>query len=207
MENQWLTWAKRLDAIASTGLHYCKDQFDRERYEEVAALARSMMASLGNISIDAIENLMPVHAKGYVTPKVDVRAAVIEDGEILLVREKSDGLWTLPGGFAEVGLAPSENVIKEVREEAGIRVTVTGLYSIRHKAKHAYNPDIRDFYKMYFLCQQVGEEAVTPGAEVMDAAFFAPDHLPALSRGRVIESDISGAFAFHDSPAPMAVID
>jgi NUDIX domain len=106
--------------------------------------------SLGNIPIKRIEGLLSDFAKGYATPKIDVRGAVIEDGKVLLVRERSGGLWTLPGGFADVGLSATENVIKEIHEEAGIRTSVTSLYSVRHKAKQIYDPDIRDFYKMFF---------------------------------------------------------
>jgi hypothetical protein len=103
MEDQWLKWAKRLQAIASTGLHFSKEDFDRERYREVATIAHSMLASLGNIPVERIEGLLSDFAKGYATPKIDVRGAVIDDEKVLLVREKSDGLWTLPGGFADVG--------------------------------------------------------------------------------------------------------
>jgi ADP-ribose pyrophosphatase YjhB (NUDIX family) len=125
----------------------------------------------------------------------------------LLVREKSDGLWTLPGGFADVGLSATENVIREVREEAGILVSVTGLYSVRHKAKQDYEPDIRDFYKMFFLCRHVDAEPPKPGSEIIDATFFARDGLPKLSKGRVIERDIKAAFVFHESPERPAVVD
>jgi ADP-ribose pyrophosphatase YjhB (NUDIX family) len=207
MEDQWLTWAKRLEAIASTGLHFCKDDFDRDRYREVTTIARAMLASIGNIPIKRIEGLLSDFAKGYATPKIDVRGAVIEDGRVLLVREKSDGLWTLPGGFADVGLSATENVTKEILEEAGIRVSVTGLYSVRHKAKQAYEPDIRDFYKMFFLCRHIDAGPPKPGTEIVDAAFFARDGLPQLSKGRVIESDIEAAFAFHESPARIAIVD
>ncbi|MBB3137330.1 ADP-ribose pyrophosphatase YjhB (NUDIX family) [Rhizobium pisi] len=130
VENQWLSRAKRLQAIASTGLHFCKDEFDRERYQEVADIAQAMLADLANVPIIRIKGLVSDFAKGYATPKVDVRGALIEDGKILLVQEKSDGLWTLPGGFADIGRSASENVIKETREEAGLTVSATHLYSI-----------------------------------------------------------------------------
>jgi ADP-ribose pyrophosphatase YjhB (NUDIX family) len=207
MEDQWLQWAKRLHAIASTGLHFCKDDFDRERYVEIAAVAQSMLASLGNIPIRRIEGLFSDFSKGYATPKIDVRGAIIEDGKVLLVRERSDGLWTLPGGFADVGLSATENIVKEIQEEAGIRTSVTSLYSVRHKAKHAYEPDIRDFYKMFFLCRRVGVEPPKPGPEVMDAVFFTRDRLPQLSKERVIERDIEAAFIFHESPEQKVVVD
>ena len=207
MEDQWLTWAKQLQAIASTGLHFSKNDFDRQRYRDVAAIAQSMLASLGNIPIQRIEGLLSDFAKGYATPKIDVRGAVIEDGKVLLVRERSDGLWTLPGGFADVGLSATENVTKEVWEEAGVRVLVTGLYSVRHKAKQPYEPDIRDFYKMFFLCRPIDAEPPRPGFDIMDAAYFARDRIPELSRGRVISGDIEAAFTFHDGPARAAVVD
>jgi ADP-ribose pyrophosphatase YjhB (NUDIX family) len=207
MEDQWLAWAKRLQAIASTGLHFCTNEHDRERYHELAAIAASMLASLGDIPIARVKGLISDFSKGYATPKVDVRGAVIEDGKVLLVRERSDGLWTLPGGFADVGLSPTENVIKEVREEAGIRVSVGALFSVRHKAKRAYEPDIRDFYKMFFLCHRLDAATPQPGPDTLEVAFFAPKNLPALSNGRVIASDIEAAFLFHGSSAQAPMVD
>ena len=111
MESDWLRWAKRLQAIASTGLHFGAGEFDRERYREIADIAHEMLAALGKQPIERIEGLISDFAKGYATPKVDVRGAVIEDGQVLLVREKSDGLWTLPGGYADVGISASENIV------------------------------------------------------------------------------------------------
>ncbi|RUM09096.1 NUDIX domain-containing protein [Rhizobium fabae] len=207
MENQWLSRAKRLQAIASTGLHFCKDEFDRERYQEVADIAQAMLANLANVPIIRIKGLVSDFAKGYATPKVDVRGALIEDGKILLVQEKSDGLWTLPGGFADIGRSASENVIKETREEAGLTVSATHLYSIRHKAKQPYDPDARDFYKLFFLCERRGETAPQAGLETSEVGFFPPDKLPALSRGRVVESDIHAAFDFSYGRQQFATFD
>jgi len=154
MEDQWLGWAKRLEALSTTGQHFTKDPFDRERYKDIAC---AMMSAIGNVPLERIDDLVSDSAKGYVTPKVDVRGAVIQNGKVMLVREITDGLWTLPGGFADVGLSPSENIVKEVWEEAGVKVEVTGLYSIRHKAKRDYEPDLRDFYKLFFLCRQIDD--------------------------------------------------
>src|SRR5260370_10527657 len=127
MEDQWLKWETRLHAIASAGVYFNKDDFDRERYREVATIAQSMLGSLGNIPIQRIEGLLSDFAKGYATPKVDVRGAIIEDEKVLLVREKSDGLWTLPGGFADVGLSATKNFINEIREDHAIRASSTAL--------------------------------------------------------------------------------
>lgn len=207
MEDQWLEWAKRLQALASTGLFFSKDAFDGERYGEVARIANAMLAFLATTPVSRIESLVSDFAKGYATPKVDVRGAVIEDSRILLVRERSDGLWTLPGGFADVGLSPTQNIIKELWEEASLKAEIVGLYSIRHKAKHDYDPDVRDFYKMFFLCRSVGVQAIAPNDEIMDAAFFRPDALPPLSKGRVVERDIQEAFAFDADPARLVLVD
>ena len=207
MEAQWLTYAKRLQAIASTGLHFCKDEFDRERYDEVAEIANAMLAEIGNVPIDRISSLVSDFAKGYATPKVDVRGAVVEGDTILLVRERSDGLWTLPGGFADVGRSAAQNVEKEILEEAGMRVKASRLYGVRHKAKRPDEPDARDFYKMFFLCERADDSAPVAGAETSDARFFPRERLPELSRGRVIEQDIEAAFAYADGTRHAAHFD
>ncbi|WP_457578166.1 NUDIX hydrolase [Ensifer adhaerens] len=198
MESTWLSRAKRQQAIASTGLHFCKDEFDRERYTEIASIANAMLADLADVPVARIPGLVSDFAKGYATPKIDVRGAVIEGGKILLVRERSDGRWTLPGGFADVGKSASENIVAEIREEAGLQVCATQLYSVRHKAKAAYEPDARDFYKLFFLCARSGELTMEAGIETSDVDFFAPDSLPELSRNRVLQSDILTAFAFRN---------
>jgi len=196
MEPQWLTYGKRLQAIASTGLHFTRDPFDRERYEEIEAIGNEILATLADVPIERIQGLVSDRARGYATPKVDVRGALIEEDAILLVREQSDGLWTLPGGFADVGLSPARNVEKEIFEEAGLTVSATRLYGVRHKAGSGYPPDVRDFYKMFFLCHRGDRVAARAGLETVEARFFAMDDLPPLSRGRTIESDIAAAFAF-----------
>jgi ADP-ribose pyrophosphatase YjhB (NUDIX family) len=207
MEDLWLAWAKRLQAIASTGMHYTVGQYDKERYAEIAAIANGMLAALADVPVSRIHNLVSDFAKGYSTPLVDVRAAVFEEGRILLVREISDGLWTLPGGFADVGKSPAENVVKEVWEEATIRVRAEALYSVRHKAKHEYDPDTRDFYKLFFLCERLDATAPQPGPEIAAAGFFGPEEIPPLSTGRILEKDIVAAFEFRAHPHKLSRFD
>lgn len=194
MEDVWLTRAKRIQAIASTGLHYAQDDYDRERYKELATLANEMLSDLGQVPVSRIEGLVSDFAQGYATPRVDVRGALIEDGRILLVREKTDGKWALPGGFADVGQSPAENIVKEMREEAGITVTARHLYDLRHKARHGYDADARDFYKLMFLCDRSDSAPLVPGHETLGAEFFAPDDLPELSLARTLPDDIANAF-------------
>jgi len=200
MEDQWLGRAKRLQALASTGLGYTESDFDRERYEEIAQIAAQMLADIGNVPIQRINDLIADFAEGYATPKIDVRGAVIRDDTILLVREKVDGKWTLPGGFADVGLSAATNVVKEVGEEACLNVEARMLYGIFHKAAHDYDADTRDFYKFYFLCVQTEPGEPSAGMECLDAAFFQRDDLPELSTGRVIDEHIQMAFSAMDHP-------
>ena len=194
MENQWLAYVKRLEAIASTGLFFGESDFDKERYEEIHAIAMDMMASLGKVPIKQLNGLIDDSGTGYVTPKIDVRAAIIQSNEILLVQEELDGLWTLPGGYADLGISGADNIIKEVWEEASIEVKTTKLYGVFHKAKHHYDQDIRDFYKMFFLCEQVGDSLPAPGMETKAVGYFNPNKLPPLSKGRIIEEHIQLAF-------------
>ncbi len=193
MEDTWLAHAKRIQAIASTGLHYADNIHDQARYEELRALAQDMLAQLWDVPLARIADLAPDASKGYATPMIDVRAAVIKEGRILLVQERVDGRWSLPGGFADIGLSASENTVKEVEEEAGIPVTARHLFLLRHKAKHPYPPDIRDFYKLFFLCDRVDDAAPSPGPETLDARFFDPSDLPDLSLGRTLPNDIRAA--------------
>ena len=207
MEDQWLTWAKRLQAIASTGLHFGESDFDKERYQDIFTIANDMLAQLGQLPIKTIVGLAPDSKDGYATPKVDVRGAVFKGAQILLVREKLDGLWTLPGGYADVCISPSENIEKEVSEEANIQVKAERLYGLVHKARHEYDMDSRDFYKLYFLCRQTDSAEPTAGMETLDARFFPLNNLPPLSTGRVIEKHILLAAEYLQNPGRPPVFD
>lgn len=207
MESQWLSYAKRLQAIASTGLHFSKDDYHRERFAEIGEIANRMLAEIGAVPIERIASLVSDYASGYATPKVDVRGALIEDDRVLLVRERSDGLWTLPGGFADVGLSAARNVEKEMLEEAGLPVAARRLYSVRYKALGGYGPDARDFYKLFFLCERTGGGDPEPGPETSEARFFPLAELPPLSHARVLEEDIEAAFAFHRGDVTVTAFD
>lgn len=210
LESVWLDRAKRLLALAQTGQHFTRDPYDSERYEEIAGLARAMLADLGRVPLNRIADLMPPHAAGYASPGIDVRAAVIRPDEgILLVREKTDDKWALPGGFADIGFSPAENVEKEVLEETGLRVEARHLYALRHKARHPYPADVRDFYKLFFLCRETGpaKQAPCAGYETSEARFFAPTELPELSLGRVLPQDIRAALDAYGADTPGTLFD
>lgn len=200
MEDLWLSYTKKLQAISSTGLYYASDEYDKERYNEILKISLEMISILGNTPVSRVKDLMTKHSKGYATPKIDVRGAVFKDDKILLVKEKSDGLWTLPGGFADIGISAANNIKKEIKEEAGINVIVKKLYSVKHKALGDYKDDLRDFYKIFFICNQLDLESPKAGLEISDVDFFDIDNIPNLSRGRVIENDIEEAFKHFRNP-------
>ncbi|MET0280492.1 MAG: NUDIX hydrolase [Steroidobacteraceae bacterium] len=206
MESEWLTHIKRLQALAATGLTYPTGVYDRERYEEIKAIAEQMLASLFAAPVGQIGELSP-GTRAHPTPSLDVRGAVFDGERVLLVREGSTGRWTLPGGFAEIGLSAAENIIKEVREEACLEVAVQRLYAVRHKAKGPFRPDVRDFYKFYFLCRPLGSSAPQAGPEVTAAGYFALDALPELDTNRTCREDLERALAFHRDPALQPLID
>ncbi len=200
MESDFLTWVKRAQALSATGVHFAKTDFDRERYEELVTLTHRMLAHLGDVPISSIDQLFNDVGEGYVTPKIDVRGAVLRGDEILLVREKLDGLWTMPGGYADVGISGSDNIVKEIREEACIDVEVVRLFAVLHKARHDYDTDARDFYKLFFLCAQTDAAEAQPGAETSEVGWFTLDTLPPLSSGRTIVFNIEDAFAYAADP-------
>jgi ADP-ribose pyrophosphatase YjhB (NUDIX family) len=207
MEDQWLAWAKRLQALASTGLHFDVSEHDNERYREIAQIAQNMLASLGQVPLLQIMNMHTDVAESYATPLIDVRGAVFRGDDILLVQEKTDQRWTLPGGYADVGLSAAQNIEKEIAEEANLTVKARALYAVKHKAKHRYKPDVRDFYKFFFLCEQIDDTLPEAGYECLSADYFDPRQLPELSTGRVIAADIEAAYAFRADPSRFTAFD
>lgn len=207
MESPWFNRIKQLHALATSGLQFTQSHYERDRYEEIQKLAAAMLADIGQLPIETVNSVLVDGTHGYQTPKIDVRAAVIRDNQILLVQEKTDKRWALPGGYADIGLSAAENAIKEVWEEAGIHVAAKKLYGVRHKAKGEYPPDARDFYKMFFLCTEENQCPVKAGSEVIDARFFALDQLPELSLGRVVVSDIQAAFNDMNNPSRPTYFD
>lgn len=192
MENHWLEFAKKVHAIAQTGLTFCKDKYDIERYEQLKALSFEMLGELGNTFPEVINNLF-VQEKGYQTPKIDVRAVMVENEKILLVKERVDERWTLPGGWADVGLTPYENVVKETWEEAGLIVEPVKLLAVMDKKCHGHPPTPWYCYKLFVLCRRKGGE-LKAGMETLDVAFFERDNLPPLSIERITEGQIEIIF-------------
>ncbi len=136
---------------------------------------------------------------GYATPKVDVRAAAFLEGEVLLVREISDGAWTLPGGWADVNQSAAECVVREVAEESGYVVRAIKLAAVYDYRKRNRPQHLDSIYKIFFICELVGGSA-SASIETSEAAFFPRDALPPLSVGRTTAQQIARMFEHAEQP-------
>jgi ADP-ribose pyrophosphatase YjhB (NUDIX family) len=203
MEPRWLDWARRLQAIAQNGLTYIDDPYDLERYEQVRHIAAEMMAAGAGSEIEPVLELF-ARESGYATPKVDVRGCVFDGDRLLLVKERSDGRWTLPGGWADVGESPAASTVREVWEESGYVVRATRLLAVYDRALHAHTPPYPyHIYKLFFLCSLDGAAVDGPPPadhEVSHVGFFPEDAIPELSISRVTPEQIRRIFAHHRHP-------
>jgi len=183
-----LEWARRVQAIAQNGLAFARDPFDRERYSQLQELVAELLASELGVPPAEARGFW-AHEHGYATPKVDVRGAVFDGDRVLLVRERSDGRWTLPGGWVDVNDAPSEAVVREIREESGFEARAVKLAALVDKNRHPHPPGVHHIYKLMFLCELTGG-AARGGTETDAVDFFAVGALPPLSTGRILAPQI-----------------
>jgi len=186
--------ARELAAIGQTGGHFTKDQHDQERYQRIREIAADLLASCSDVPRDAVY-AWAREEFGYATPKVDVRAFILEGDRVLLIREDADeGRWTLPGGWADVNESPSDSVVREAREETGYEVRPLRLLAVFDREKQGHPPPFPfHIYKMFFQCEIIGG-AARKTSESSESAFFAEDRLPELSLSRVLPTQIHGLF-------------
>lgn len=202
---RWLHWAQQLQAVAQTGEAYANNDFDRQRFELVRNIAAAMMAAGSGAEPQALIELFGRDG-GYATPKMDVRAAVFRDDRILMVQERSDGRWTLPGGFADVGDSPSVAVEREVLEESGFLVRATRLVALFDRNLHPHPPFGYHIWKAFFLCELQGGQA-QPSIETSAVAFFSEADLPPLSQGRISVRQVLHMFEQRRNPQLPASFD
>jgi ADP-ribose pyrophosphatase YjhB (NUDIX family) len=205
-EPQWLRIARELRAIAQTGLAFTEDRFDRQRYQRLRELAAAMLAQ-GSAADPATILGILLADKGYATPKVDVRGAAFLDGRVLLVREISDGKWTLPGGWADVNQTAAECVVREIAEESGFEAKALKLAAV-HDYQRSNRPHLHldSIYKIFFICEITGG-AARASDETSEVAFFARDALPPLSLGRTTAAQIERMFLHAEHPELAADFD
>jgi ADP-ribose pyrophosphatase YjhB (NUDIX family) len=200
MNFQWLEWAQKLQAIAQTGLTYRNHPFDSDRYDQILQIAAEIMATGAKEDPTHVLNLFRQES-GHATPKVEVRGAVFQDHKLLLVQERDDGLWTLPGGWVDVGESPSRAVEREIFEESGYETEAIKLLAVydRSHPRHGFPPAPHQVYKLFFQCNLIGGTA-TGSIETNAVEFFAETEIPELSPTRVRRSHIDRLFEYHRNP-------
>jgi ADP-ribose pyrophosphatase YjhB (NUDIX family) len=205
-EPKLVRWARTIQATAQTGLHFSESDYDRDRYEKLLNLAAEMFAEQSAAKPAQILELFSMQS-GYATPKVDVRGAVFQAEKVLLVRERSDGLWTLPGGWADVNNTPSEAIEREILEESGFVSKAERLLAVFDRSRHAHQPQFPfHVYKFYFLCRLISGEP-TANQEISEIDFFAENNLPPLSTGRTTQEQILFCFQEHRHPTGVTRFD
>lgn len=192
----WLQWAVELQALAQAGLAYGKDVYDLERYRRIREISAEMIAHKSGISKEVVSGLFCEEA-GYQTPKLDTRAAIFSGDRILLVHE-NDGTWSLPGGWCDVNISAAENVVKEVKEEAGLEVTAELVIAVQDREKHNRPVYANKICKIFFLCACHGGEFV-PNSETTETGYFALEELPPLATAKVTKEQIEMCFEAKDA--------
>lgn len=193
MTNRLLEKLKRLKAIADVGLLYAKNEYDKERYEEIEAISRHLLGDVSGHEIEQLKTTFPL-ATDYPTAKVDIRGMLLSpDQKILLVKEQADSKWSLPGGWADVGFTPKEVLVKEFWEETGLEIEPQRLLAVFDKRMHAHPPQPFYVYKLVFYCEALSTEIVK-GFDVLDVQYFSIDALPELSEDRILKTQLELLF-------------
>jgi ADP-ribose pyrophosphatase len=190
---------EKLQAIAQTGKHYSKNVFDRERYDQLEDVSKQLITKLVKNSSQKQLDIFFDADTGYVTPKVDIRAATFKDDKILLVREKSSGEWSIPGGWGDIGYSAADIAVKETFEEAGITVKPKRMIAIKDMQKNHYpKKNLNYVYKLFFECIPT-EDDIHSGVETSDVKYFTLEEALKLnlSLARNMPDDFKRAFACH----------
>jgi ADP-ribose pyrophosphatase YjhB (NUDIX family) len=202
---RWLAWAREIQALSQTGLTYAHSDYETQRYQRLTEIAAEILEEHTNLTGEWLLEDFYMQP-GYATPKVDVRGAVVRDGEILLVQERVDGRWCMPGGWADVGDLPSEMVVREVWEESGFHVVPRKVVGVFDANRSGRPLELYHAYKLVFLCEITGGEA-RASSETLDVGFFAFDELPPLSANRTNERHLAEVQAHLRDPGRATVFD
>ncbi len=207
MNNQprWLNWVRTIQAVAQTGLAFADSPYDRDRYQKLRELAVEIFSAHTGEPAAAIEQWFAVQP-GYATPKVDVRGACFHDGKVLMVQEKVDGGWCLPGGWMDVGDVPSQSAAREVKEEAGFECVPRKIVGVFDANRGGEPLSAFHAVKLIYLCEITGGEP-KPDHEILAVGFFAREAIPVLSEARTSRAHLVECFAHHDDPARATAFD
>jgi len=201
-----ITLAQRIRALSQTGLTYNKNGYETERFQELIAISDRIVSLVSDVG-EAEINACYTPVKEYITPKVDIRAVIFNSrDEVLLVREKVDGRWSMPGGWSDVGYTPKEVAVKETKEETGLDVCVERLLAVMDKRCHAHPAGPFYIYKMFILCKIIGGE-FSETFDIMDKGFFPLDSLPPLSLDRILPEQINLMYELRNNPSEPVYLD
>jgi ADP-ribose pyrophosphatase YjhB (NUDIX family) len=179
----WLECAKKLEAIARTGIFYSSNPFDKERFEQIETISNELISHYSGLMPIEVNNFYNLE-NGYVTPKIDIRSVIFKNDMILMVKEKTDGKWTVPGGWADIGFTPYEIAVKETFEESGLEVKPIRVLAIMDKKCHSHPPSPFYSYKIFILCEITGGH-LQASLETSESRFFNLGELPELSEERI----------------------
>jgi ADP-ribose pyrophosphatase YjhB (NUDIX family) len=200
-----LRWAREIQALAQTGYEFARDEYQKDRCRRLMEIAAEMVSEVSSLELADVAAVFKEQL-GYATPKVDVRAAVFDQGRLLLVREVEDGGWTMPGGWADVGDVPSEAAEREAWEETGFRVRARKVIGV-YDANRIAPLELFHAFKVVFLCDLLGGEA-RPSRETSEVRFFGREEIPQqLSGERTHTRHIEDSFAALQDPSIPTVFD
>ena len=202
--NLCVEWAVELQALAQAGLTYCKDVYDIERYERIREISAEMMSEISDIPLKKVKELF-CSEQGYQTPKLETRAAIFENGKILLVRE-NDGRWALPGGWCDVNVSVGENTVKEAREESGLDVAADRIIAIQDRAKHNLPAYAYGICKVFVQCTAIGGQ-FEKNSETTASDYFSENDLPELATEKTTEEQIKMCFDAYRSKHWVCLFD
>jgi len=201
-----LNIAKRLKTMSHLGLTYANNEYDADRYKELEQISLELMNMVTEHPLEILTTYFH-QKKEYITPKVDIRAVIFNnENEILLVKEKSDGRWSLPGGWADIGLSPADVAVKEALEETGFTVKPVKLLAVMDKRCHTHPPELDYVYKIFIHCRIIHGE-YHPAFDILEVGFFARNAIPPLSLDRVLPAQIDLMFDYRDDPDKVAIVD
>lgn len=201
---KWLQWAVELQSLAQSALYYCKDPYDIERFHRIREIAAEIIEEKTDIPLEKVKDLFCGEV-GYQTPKIDTRAAIFKDDKILLVQEEG-GAWSLPGGWADVDISVTENIIKEVKEEAGLDVTADKIIAVQDREKHNRPIYAYKICKIFFLCTSKGG-SFQKNTETVDSQYFSREELPLLAEDKNTVEQIELCFQAYEAKQWEAVFD
>ncbi len=196
-EEKIIGWAQELQSLSAAGLHYCRDRFDRERYERLRDIAAEMVADAADLEEGEAREILSKQ-DGYQTPKLCSRAIIFnEKGEVLLVKEL-DGKWAPPGGWCEYDKTPAENVVKEAWEEAGLKVEPYRFVLMHDQHRHNRPRNFFNVEKCFFLCRVLGG-GFRENLETVESRYFSLDELPVLNTEKATEEQLRTCYRAYQS--------